>query len=127
MIKWRVGISNGQNFTEDDKYFPVIVGQDSPWIRMMNYVESNYLEITSLCLIDGDKIFNLPSAGKNPKFTAFLNSPKPIEYRFGRVVGGFVGKGSTEVFARIEAVYEDKILQLWVDEGNTNLCYALVI
>ena len=126
-LKWKVGLSDGSVFIEGDKHFPVLLGKDSPWIRLMNYVESRYLEITSLAITDGKRTFNLPSIGKNPKFTAFLNAPKPFEYKFGRVIGGKVSGGDLEVFCRVEAIYENYKLQLWVNENNPDNCYVLTL
>jgi hypothetical protein len=126
-LKWKVGLSDGTNFTEGFGIFAEIPNEDSPWLKLRTYLLKNNLKITSLCLVDGNRVFNLPSAGKNPKFSAFLNAPKPIEYNFGRPIGGYVCGGDTELYARIEAVYENYKLQLWVDENNPNNCWILVL
>lgn len=127
-LKWNISLNNGQNFTEGVGIFSVVEGELSPWLKLEEYLLSNDLKITSLSIISDDgKTFNLPSLGKNPKFRAFLTAPKPLYYNFGRVIGNNISGGDLEVFARIEAVYENYKLQLWVNENNPDSCHVLVI
>ena len=125
MTRWKVGLSNGENFTEEVFPFEATIGVLSPWLRLRKYCQDHKLKITSLCLIEGGRTFNLPSASTNPKFKAFFDRPKPIDFNFGRPIG--VTQGSKpELYAMIEAIYESYTLQLWVDENNTKNCWVLV-
>lgn len=126
MTQWRVGLSNGENFTEGVAPFQVIPGELSPWLRLSKYLAENRVTITSLSLIANGRVHHLPSAGKNPTFRAFFLSEKPLFYNFSRPIGGTNGK-IEDTFARIEAVYENYILQLWVDEKNPKNSWVLVV
>lgn len=130
-LKWHVGLSNGESYTEGAKPFLVVPDQLSPWLQLQEYLKANDLKITSLQIIDTLPIkvrrFHLPSSGSNPKFRAFMLSEKPLEYKFARVLGGNVlGPANTEVFARAEAVYQSYRLQLWVSENDPDNCWVLV-
>ena len=123
MTRWKVGLSNGENFTEGNAPFEAIANEDSPWLKLQKYLAENELKITSLSLIDGSRTFNLPSLGNNPKFQAFYTDVKPVSYNFGRPFSISSTK-KQELFARIQAVYSDVILELWVDENRTDNCWV---
>lgn len=125
MTRWKVGLSNGENFVEGNAPFEAIKGENSPWYKLQNYIKQNQLTITSLSLIHGSRTFNLPSLGNNPKFRAFYTDKKPISYDFGRPIG--ISKQGNDLFARIQAIYDDYILELWVDEYNPQNCWVLVV
>lgn len=117
------GLSNGETVTEEKGNFTTIEGALSPWQRLLSYCADNGVEITSLSLYAKDgRRWNLPSAGKNPKFHAFAVASKPVSYKFFRKMGGDVNPTTGEVtaqekYAVAEAVYEDgRTIQLWVDD-----------
>lgn len=118
MTRWKVGLSNGQTVTEDVSK----KGELSPWLTLQKYLTDNNLTITSLSLIHGSRTFNLPSLGNNPKFRSFYTDKKPVAYDFGRVIG--VSKKENDLFARIQAIYKDCILELWVDEKRPENCWV---
>ena len=128
-LKWKVGLSDGTNFIEGESPFEKTRGELSPYLKLLQYLKEKELSITSLCITDGKKTFNLPSNGKNPKFRAFVNNQRPQGYNFFRMIGGNIGdgKGIREVFAVAEAIYSNYKLQLWVDEKNTDNCWVLVV
>lgn len=126
MTHWKVGLSNGENYQEGIKPFDVIKNELSPWLRLKDYIKKNNLKITSLCLEANEKTFNLPSAGKNPKFRAFQGLEKPLELNYFMQIGWDMGSKDKDCFKVIEAVYNDYKLQLWVDEKNSN-CWVLLI
>ena len=122
-VKWQVGLSNGENFKEDKGQFETSPGALSPWQRLLAYLEEHQVTITSLSLCTDDgRRWNLPSAGKNPKFKAFADAPQPVGYRFYRKLGGDVMNGAIqqpERYAVVEATYEDgHTMQLWVDDAT---------
>lgn len=121
MTRWKVGLSDGQTIIED------VTTKDklSPWLSLQKYISENKLKITSLSLINGSRTFNLPSLGNNPKFRAFYTDKKPLSYNFGRVIG--LSKSSEDMFARIQAVYENYILELWVDEKRPDNCWVNIV
>lgn len=118
MTRWKVGLSNGQTVTEGVSK----KGELSPWLTLQKYLADNDLTITSLSLIHGSRTFNLPSLGNNPKFRAFYTDKKPVSYNFGRVIG--LGKSESDMFARIQAIYEHATLELWVDENRPDNCWV---
>lgn len=126
MTRWKVGLSNGENFIEGVAPFERIKGEDSPWLKLLAYCKQNNIDMTSLCLIHGSRTFNLPSAGTNPKFKAFSTTKKPIGFDFGRPFSITQGE-PRELFAMIVAIYDDHQLQLWVDERNPNNCWVLTV
>lgn len=126
MTRWTVGLSNGENHSEGVVPFYPNPGQKSPWLRLIDYLNTENLTITSLAIVSGDRTFNLPSAGNNPKFRAFYDIKKPISFNFFRMIGSEGGK-LTDRFSVAEAVYPNCKLQLWVDENNPNNCWVLVV
>lgn len=128
-VFWQVSLSNGEIFFEDKGEFEIIPGENSPWLRLCHYIDTNKLDITNLALYTKDgRIFNLPSAGKNPKFRPNLSgeSLKPIDFLFFRYIDGTISYTGNmdkinDHFAVAEAVYPGgKRIQLWVDEQNIN-------
>jgi hypothetical protein len=121
-IKWSCSLSNGETLYEGKGAYEFQENTLSPYNRLLQHIEKQGLEITSLSLYtDENQRWNLPSAGNNPRFSAFLNSEKPISYKFFRRIGATIGGGSIEdkeQYAVIEAVYRDKILQTWVKEDS---------
>lgn len=98
-------------------------GELSPWQRLLAYVAEKDISITSVALYapNGQR-WNMPSAGKNPKFHAFSVAPQPVSYKMFRKIGGDVIGGEMvdpEVFTVAEATYKDgNKVQLWVDNKN---------
>ena len=132
-VRWIVSLSNGQTLYEERGNFKTIDGELSPWLRLLLYATENNLSITSIALTFDERTrYNLPSLGKNPKFHAFANAPKPIAFNFFRKMGGDVIEGAIDQetadhFAVIEAQYEDgKVVQLWVDDSNGNTWTLMV-
>lgn len=132
--KWMVSLNNGENLYEEKGKYETIAGELSPWQRLLAYIKENDLKITSLAVYtDCGRYFNLPSAGKNPKFKAFGEATPPLGYRQFRQMAGDVlqGRGQEatihdpEVFTVVEAQYEDHNLQLWVCNKTLN-CWTLI-
>lgn len=149
-VKWQVSLSNGETFFEGKgDYQDIQDGRPSPWQRLNSYLVANNLKLTSLSLYtDDNQTFQLPSAGKNPKFKEFGELPAPYEFNFFRKVGTEVGmEGNKQTgepkmvdwYTCIEASYFVDItrpkkaemirvvlaLQLWVDEMNPKNCWVL--
>ena len=121
-IKWSCSLSNGETLYEGKGNYEFQENALSPYNRLLQHIEKQGLEITSLSLYtDENQRWNLPSAGTNPRFSAFLNAEKPISYKFFRRIGATIAGGemeNKEQYAVIEAVYRDKILQTWVKEDS---------
>lgn len=140
-IFWQVSLSNGETFYDGKGIFVHIEGGLSTWNRLIKYTVENKVLITSLSLFTYDKgekhprTFNLPSAGRDPKFAPFALAEKPIDFRYGHflaqehdVVKNVVVKSvATDWFAYIEAIYPTYKLQLWVDENNTRNSWVLLV
>lgn len=135
-VKWQVSLSNGKTVFEDKGDFKLIPGELSPWNRLLKYVEDNSLTITSLSLYTDDgRTFNLPSLGKNPKFSAFDIAQKPYKFSLERKYAADINTddGTSEKqdsFTTICAWYKfgevSLKLSIWVDESNTKNCWCLV-
>lgn len=124
-ILWAASLSNGQTLHEEKGEYKTIAGELSPWQRLLCHIKANNLTITSLSLYSADgHTWNLPSAGKNPKFHAFAAAPQPVGYRFFRKAAKDVRNDGTDaawddLYTCIEAKYETGTLQVWVsEEGN---------
>lgn len=140
-VFFQVSLSNGETFYEGKGNFVKIDGQLSPWLRLIKYTIEKKVLITSLSLYTYDKheklprTFNLPSAGRDPKFAPFAVAEKPLDFKYGHVlaqehdvVNNVVVKSTpTDWFAFIEAIYPTYKLQLWVDESNTRNSWVLVV
>jgi hypothetical protein len=127
-LAWKVGLSNGETFIEGNEPFEIIPGETSPWLRLLSYIKKENLSITSLSLTDGKRNFNLPSAGKDPKFSAFANAEKPLGYNYWRPVGGDIKPGAkVDKFFMIEAYYMYFTVQLWVDAHSTSNTWVVVV
>lgn len=124
-VQWSVSLSNGETLYENKGNFQTIEGELSPYQRMLAFIVGKEVKITSMTLYtdDGHR-WNLPSAGKNPKFKAFADAEKPVNYKFFRKLGQDVmngEKGIPEIYSVIEAQYEDgKKIQVWVDNETFN-------
>lgn len=127
-VQWFVGLSNGENAHEGVGRFEMVPGEPSPWQRLLRYVAQEKLEITSICLRTADgRSYSLPSAGRNPKFKAFADAPKPYGYNFFRkMAADVVGSSGSEPdrFTVIVALYPTFVAELWVDERTLN-CWVL--
>lgn len=131
-VLFTAGLSNGETAHEGKGNYKRIDGALSPWQRLSSYVSENKLAITSLSLRTQDGYtWNLPSAGKNPKFKAFGEAPKPERYNFFRRGGADVlmtGGGQLsgyEEYAVIEAIYQEHKLQVWV-HNDTFASWSLI-
>lgn len=126
-VLWTVGLSNGETIAEEKGNFQTVEGALSPWQRLLSYCADVKATITSLSLYtrDGHR-WNLPSAGKNPKFGELMNVPKPVDFIMQRKAaqerkhsamneeGDWVDKHTVAI-----AVFEDgRRLELWVEEEN---------
>ena len=129
MAGWKVSLSNGETFYEGKGKFEILEGVKSPWQRLKDYIQINELKITSLGIFTEDnKNFHLPSSGNNPNFHAFINVFKPDYYNYFRTASSSMSGSEIESssFIVIEAGWFSFILQLWVDENNTNNSWCLV-
>lgn len=122
-ILFTVGLSNGETISEEKGNFCTIEGAPSPWRRLCSYIAKEGLEIRSLSLATRDgKRWNLPSAGKTPKFKEFGEMPKPVDFRIFRKLGTDLNPKTHEVVSQdlytvAEATFSDGCkLQVWVDE-----------
>jgi hypothetical protein len=114
-LNWKVKLSNGKYFS--DKSI-------SAWKKLKESIVKDDLKIVSLCLVDGDYIFNLHGIENNPKFKAFYNE-MPIDYNFFRILGSDINDNNSDLFAIIEAVYPKYKLQMWVDEKSKS-CWCII-
>ena len=131
-VRWFVGLSNGNMVHEGVGDFEVVGNELSPWSRLLQMVVENNLKITSLGLVtDSGQTFNLPSLGSHPKFRPFYSANMPIDYRMFRTVAMALNKKGGKIredrYAVIEAVYEDRRLQIWVSENDPRNCWTLTL
>lgn len=130
-VKWAISLSDGTNAYEDKNEYKEVEGDLSPYQKLLNYIEENDVEMTSMSLYtDEGRAWNLPSAGDNPKFDRFENTDKPVDFKFRRhlrQVGMMGGSSKTYKYAMIEAEYEDYKLQVWVMDKEPYPSWTLVI
>ena len=130
-VKFKVSFSNGETFYEGKGKFVEIEGEKSPAQRMFDYQDENELDITSMSLyLSNGQEFHLPSRGKNPKFRAFDEATKPLDYNVFRKIARNVSLSGevqqADHFTCIESIYEDHSVQLWVDEQAPHSSYVLM-
>lgn len=130
-VQWIASLSNGETLHEGKGNFEEINGELSPWQKLLKYLEERDVEITSLSLgTNSGKRWNIPSAGKNPKFKEFADVAKPIGYRFFRKIGmdtSGANAGKEDLFTCIEAQYSNGVrLQVWVDDESHVSWSALI-
>lgn len=131
-VKWSISLNNGETYHEDKGNYKVIEGELSPWQRLLSYIKENGLNITSLSLHTEDgRSFMLPSAGSNPKFKAFADAPKPIQYKMFRKIGADVINGgqltNQDLFTVAEAEYQDgQKAQIWVSDDGFKSWFLLI-
>lgn len=117
---WSVSLSDGSSYQEGKGDYAVIEGELSPWRRLLAFIDDRKLTITSIAIRSGELAWNISSMGRNPKFRAFCDAPKPIRCKFFRKMGVDVRgphKGIEAHFSVIEAEYADgRKIQVWVDE-----------
>ena len=125
-VLFTASLSNGENIYEEKGNFQTTPGALSPWQRFLAYLGETKLKITSLSLYTPDgRRWNLPSAGKNPKFREFAVIEQPVGYRMFRKMGGdAINTGeiiNPDLYTVIEAQYAGgKKIQVWVDEKTLN-------
>lgn len=138
-VKFIASLSNGETVVEGKADFKYIDGNHTPWIRLVRYATENKLDITSLSLFTPDgRTFTLPSRGKNPKFKAFDDADKPLDYQIDRKLGreqkgvrmpnGGVELGKVEIkghFTVGVAYFADHKVEVWVDEEDTRNSWYL--
>lgn len=124
-VLWTVGLSNGETIAEEKGNFQTVEGELSPWQKLLSYCAEKGVTITSLSLYTKDGMrWNLPSAGKNPKFGELQNLPKAVDFIMQRKIAqerrsdaldkdaGWVDKHTVAI-----AVFEDgRRLEVWVAE-----------
>lgn len=127
-------LSNGETVTEEKGNFTTVEGELSPWQKLLSYCGENNLTITSLSLCTRDGMrWNIPSAGKSPKFRQFTLAQKPTAFRLFRVKARESGNVSSmdeaieklreaeevDIHTVIEAKYDSSdVLQVWVSEES---------
>lgn len=128
-VQWQVGLSDGTTAHEGKNEYKVVEGELSPWRKLIAYTKEKDVTITSLSLCCGKKRWNLPSAGKNPKFRDYDMAEKPTEYTFFRKLGADIvgGDADVETYAVIEATYSCGKLQIWVSEKNPDNCWSVLL
>lgn len=130
-VKWQVSLNNGETLYEGKGNFIEVEGELSPWNKMLEYLQANNLEITSLSLYtDSGQRWNLPSKGGNPKFRAFDMAQKPFKLQLERVQGmDWDDQNNPDIYTTINAFYDYEgviyKLSVWVDEKNTNNTWTL--
>lgn len=129
-VLWRVSLSNGETFQENQKPFNIIPGELSPWRRLLQYVDDSDLHITSCALFHQNKTYNLHSAGNSPKFSRFNMVNKPESYWVERVLGVDRAVNGQErerqLFTVGIARYKTFDLEVWVDDKNPRNTWTLV-
>lgn len=131
-VRWIASLNNGETYHEEKGDYKTIEGELSPWQRLQKYIQEKGLRITSLGLQTAysERTYNLPSAGANPRFKAFEDAPKPVEYKMYRRAGVDIMNGQAhneEVYTVAEATYGDgRKLQIWVHE-TTLQAWTLII
>lgn len=122
-VQFIIGLSNGEMITEGKGNYQRTAGEHSPWMRAIRYIAESGVKITSLSLYTADgKRWNLPSAGKNPKFKEVGEYPVPVSFNFFRKAGIDIDPDDhsqtlSDVYAVAEAQYPDgKSVQLWVND-----------
>lgn len=124
---WMASLSNGETIHEEKGNYKRTPGEPSPWVRLLSYIAANNLTITSLAIYtECGRRFNLPSLGHNPRFRAFSEAQKPVEFNFERNLGqdviGDTKSGAPDLYAVISARYEDgSTLQMWVDDKSLSV------
>lgn len=124
-VLWTAGLSNGETITEEKGNFKTVEGELSPWQKLKLYAAEKGVFITSISLYTKDGLrWNLPSAGKNPKFGEFAKVEKPLDFRmFRKAAKDLKSDGSGEgdwedIHTCIEAIYPDMSIQVWVSEES---------
>lgn len=134
-VKWQVSLSGGQTFFEGKGDFLEIEGQPSPWQRLLLFLARNSEKITSLSLYSDDgRRWNLPSSGSRPKFQAFERAEKPLGFSCFRKVGMDVLNTNESIkpddsdwYTVAQAEFLDGFLELWVNENDPRLTWALFL
>ena len=130
-VKWYVSLSNGETFFESKGDYKNLPDVKSPWQRLIDYTIDNNVDITSLGLYTDDgRRWNLTSSGNAPKFNAFSNAMKPIDYNIERSLSREMRRdGSVEVlefYTVARAIYSTFELQIWVNNKNPDISYSYI-
>lgn len=114
--RWFASLSNGENAVEGVGKFEEVENEASPWQKLVAYCNDNQLKVTGMQIRIAGRTYTLPT--NSPKF----NSQTPIGYSYFRKVMADVMSDKpnatklAEQYICVIAVYEDKLMYLWVDE-----------
>jgi hypothetical protein len=141
-VYFRASLSNGEIITEGEGDFQWLENEKSPFQRLIVYTVQNNLEITSLSLFTkSGHNWTLPPMGKKAKFMGYRNRSEkdlPIDYEVKRTLArdmkGENDNGNTTItsmkvvkfYTVAEAIYGDKVLQLWVDENHPDNSWIIL-
>jgi len=133
-VKWQVSLSNGETFFEGKSQFADVDGELSPWQKLMKYIDANSLSITSLSLFSGNRNYNIPPMGENPKFNPVIGgqvSQKPFDFNMFRYAEGDIDSSGSvtpdKLYTVAEAFFNGFKVQLWVDENNVDNCWVRIV
>ena len=125
-IKWTASLSDGSIIYEDKGDYKRVEGELSPWLKLMEYIENNDVEITSLSLYTDDgRRWNLPSSG-NPKFKELRDVGQPDGFRFFRKLSRDLVSKKEKRYAVVEAQYQDYKVQVWVRDKEPYASWSIV-
>ena len=126
-IKFKVGLSNGENLIENEGILLKVKGEDSPWWKLQKYIKDNDLEIRSMCLVSktdvGNRHYNLPN-DKN-KFNGLV----PLGFNCFRhyASDSLSGDAKVEHYTCAEVYYKDYKVQLWVSEVDPDKSWVNIV
>ena len=126
-IFFTASLSDGSNIYEGKGDYKRIEGELSPWLKLKKHLDKEGLEITSLSLYTDDgRRWNLPSAGKNPKFREMEKIGEPTQFKFRRKLKRELNSGNEKRYAVIEAQYQDYKVQVWVRDVEPYPSWSIV-
>jgi hypothetical protein len=120
--QWVASLSNGEIMIEGTGRCKYVKGEPSPWLKLKEYLEETGEHITSLKIQCGGREYILPSS--SPRF----KGETPKSYNYFRKVGFNVNPPRNETrYICVEAIYEDKRVQLYVDEYEGKTSWVNVV
>jgi hypothetical protein len=142
--RWLVSLSNGETAIEGKTPYEEILGELSPWQRLIRYIALNKLRITTIRIqVEVDNLpvrtFNLPSLSPKAKW-GNLKPILPTGFNYFRRVEQTLTPESIDEtgmhglhptgeahFIEIHAYYPEFTLVTIVDEDTGNESWSLII
>jgi len=108
MARWVANLSNGKTLVENEGVLKEEIGGRSPWFLLEDYLRKSKCKITMMYVDCKGRIYYPPKA------ITYRGLHKAIQDQF---MGGVT---KHTILTGVRAIFDDKAIDIWVDDENGN-------